>query len=112
MAPQYQLKKFYPHIFEALQKKQFEKMNGSVKESLEKGVETGVFRKNIDTEFTSRMYFNGMNGIKDKSIFPSQAFPMPTLIESYLEYHLRAIVTEKGLKLLNKFINHNSSINA
>lgn len=111
-SPQYQLKKFYPHIFEALQKKQFEKMNGSVKESLEKGVKTGVFRKNIDTEFTSRMYFNGMNGIKDKSIFPSQAFPMPSLIESYLEYHLRAIVTEKGLKLLNKFINHNSSINA
>ena len=49
-----------------------------------------------------------MSGIKDETIFPSQNFTMDYLMESYLEYHLRAIVTDKGLKILNKFINNQS----
>jgi hypothetical protein len=58
------------------------------------------------------MYFNGMTGIKDESIFPSSQFKMTQLMEDYLEYHLRAIVTEKGMKILNKFINNQILNNA
>lgn len=107
-SPQYQLKKYYPAIYQRLQFKQFEKMHDSVKESIQKGVDTGLFRSTIDVDFISRMYFNGMAGIKDETIFPQTLFTMDYLMESYLEYHLRAIVTEKGLKILNKFINNQS----
>lgn len=108
-SPQYQLKKYYPQIFEVLRIKQFEKMHDSVKDSLQKGVETNLFRSSIDVEFISRMYFNGMTGIKDETIFPQDKFNMEYLMESYLEYHLRAIVTDKGLKILNQFIIKNQS---
>lgn len=108
-SPQYQLKKYYPQIYELLRIKQFEKMHESVKESLQKGVDTGLFRQNIDVDFISRMYFNGMTGIKDNTIFPQTLFTMNYLMESYLEYHLRAIVTDKGLNVLNKFIISNQS---
>ncbi len=104
-SPQYQLKKYYPQIYSVLHLKQFEKMYVSVKQSMEKGVQTGLFRKNIDVDFISRMYFNGMSGIKDENIFPTKLFTMEYLMESYLEYHLRAICTENGLLTLNKFIN-------
>ncbi|MCB0448351.1 MAG: TetR/AcrR family transcriptional regulator, partial [Gelidibacter sp.] len=107
-SPQYQLKKYYPQIFQRLQIKQFEKMHESVKESIQKGVDTGLFRLNIDVDFISRMYFNGMTGIKDENIFPSEQFSMEYLMESYLEYHLRAICSERGLQLLTKFINNQS----
>ena len=103
-SPQYQLKKYYPQIHDALKVKQFEKMHESVLESLEHGVETGVFRNNIDVDFISRMYFTGMTGIKDNMFFPPEAYEMNYLMESYLEYHLRAIVTEKGMTILNNFI--------
>jgi hypothetical protein len=79
-------------------------MHGSVKKSLEDGVEKGFFRSNINSEFISRMYFNGMTGIKDERIFPLEMFKKDYLMENYLEYHLRAIVTEKGMKTLNQFI--------
>ncbi len=108
-SPQYQLKKYYPAIFERLKYKQFDVMYESVKESLIKGKETKVFREDIDVDFISRMYFNGMTGIKDYTIFPKETFTMEYLTESYLEYHLRAIVTEKGLKILNNFINTNQT---
>ena len=106
-SPQHQLKKYYPQIHEVLRLKQFEKMHESVQESLQKGVDTALFRSNIDVSFISRMYFNGMTGIKDETIFPRSKFGVEYLMESYLEYHLRAIVTEKGLEILNQFTNVN-----
>ena len=109
-SPQHQLKKYYPQIHDVLRMKQFEKMHESVQESLEKGVETELFRSSIDVGFISRMYFNGMTGIKDETIFPRNEFSSGYLMESYLEYHLRAIVTQKGLEILNQFINVNQSI--
>ncbi|NRB83268.1 MAG: TetR/AcrR family transcriptional regulator [Winogradskyella sp.] len=108
-SPQYQLKKYYPLIHSQLKFKQFEKMHNSVQESLQQGVNTGVFRDNIDVNFISRMYFTGMTGIKDNMFFPPEEFNMEYLMESYLEYHLRAIVTEKGFTILNQFITENQS---
>ncbi|WP_299116135.1 TetR/AcrR family transcriptional regulator [uncultured Winogradskyella sp.] len=108
-SPQYQLKKYYPAIHDALKSKQFDKMHESVSESLEKGIETKLFRENIDVEFISRLYFNGMTGIKDEVIFPKEKFNMEYLMENFLEYHLRAIVTENGFKILNQFITKNQS---
>lgn len=108
-SPQYQLKKYYPQIFEALKFKQFEKMQDCVKSSLQKGIDTELFRSNIDVEFISRMYFNGMTGIKDERLFPLDMFNMDYLMDSYLEYHLRALVTTKGKQILNKFITSNQS---
>lgn len=103
-SPQFQLKKYYFEIYEMLRFKQFEKMHESVSKSLKHGIDTGVFRSNINVEFISRMYFNGMIGIKDEAIFPKDLFKMSDLMEDYLEYHLRAIVTEDGMNILNKFI--------
>ncbi len=109
-SPQYQLKKYYPQIHNRLHLKQFEKMHESVKESLQKGIDTNFYRHEINVDFISRMYFNGMTGIKDDTFFPNELYNMETLMENFLEYHLRAIVTEKGLKELNKFITSNQSI--
>jgi AcrR family transcriptional regulator len=108
-SPQYQLKKYYPIIYDRLQLKQFDKMHKSISESLQKGIDTHLFRKNINVDFISRMYFNGMKGIKDETFFPPKLFAMDYLMESYLEYHLRAIVSDKGMNILNNFIKINKS---
>jgi len=112
VSPQYQLKKYYPQIFERLKIKQFEKMHSSVENSLKMGMDTGLFRPDIDINFISRLYFNGMTAIRDISVFPEQLFDKNYLFESYLEYHLRAIVTKSGLNLLNNYIQSNLTPNA
>ena len=112
VSPQYQLKKYYPQIFERLKIKQFEKMHSSVENSLKMGMDTGLFRPDIDINFISRLYFNGMTAIRDISVFPEQLFDKNYLFESYLEYHLRAIVTKTGLNLLNNYIKSNLTPNA
>ena len=103
-SPQHQLRKYYPNIHKELQRKQFDFMTKSVKKSLTKGVEMKLFRPSIDIDFISRMYFNGMVGIKNVDMFPTQKYSPEQLMENYLDYHLRAIVTEDGMKLLSSFI--------
>lgn len=104
---QYQLKKYYPKVFEQLEIKKFEKMHSSVERSLNKGIELELFRSNIDVAFISRVYFVGMSGIRDTSVFSEDQFNKNYLLESYLEYHLRAIVTDQGLSILNQYIEKN-----
>jgi hypothetical protein len=41
-----------------------------------------------------------MIGIKDKDLFPLTDYSMNTLMNYYLEYHLRGICTEKGIQQL------------
>ncbi|WP_271782762.1 TetR/AcrR family transcriptional regulator [Aquimarina algiphila] len=103
-APLYQLEKYYPKIHKGLKAKQFEVFKECVVDNLKRGIETGVFRKNIDIEFISRIYFIGTNGIKDKVMFPDQLFPVTQLMDNYLEYHILGITTEKGRTILNNLI--------
>ena len=99
-SPQYQLQKYYPKIFASISKKQFEIMQVCVIQNLNDGIKQGLYRKEIDVEFISRIYFNGMVAIKDKELFPLHNYSMNTLMNYYLEYHLRGICTEKGLEQL------------
>ncbi len=99
-SPQYQLQKYYPKIYATLRKKQFEEMQGLIKENLEKGIKQELYRESIDIDFIARIYFHGMVGIKDKDLFPLHNYSMSTLMTYYLEYHLRGISTEKGIEEL------------
>ncbi|MEW7289008.1 TetR/AcrR family transcriptional regulator [Aquimarina sp. 2304DJ70-9] len=104
VAPIHQLEKYYPKIHQGLKAKQFEVFQQCVVDNLRRGIEKGVFRKNIDIQFISRIYFIGTNGIKDKNMFPEQIFPVTKLMDDYLEYHILGITTEKGRTILNNLI--------
>ena len=103
-SPQYQLQKYYPKIFETLKQKQFESVNKCITANLKKGIEQGVYRKGIDINLITRLYFNGIMGIKNVELFPINEFNVTYLMDSYLEYHIRAIATEKGLEILQKIL--------
>ena len=103
-SPQYQLQKYYPRIFAALKVKQQKLIENQIRKNLERGISEGIYRQDIQIIFTSRMYFVGMIGIKDREVFPEKDFPMNELINQHLEYHVRAIATAKGLSILNNLL--------
>ena len=88
-SPQYQLQKYYPKIYNTLKQKQFTLIQELIKENLAKGIQQKLYRKEIDTDFIARIYFNGMVGIKNKDLFPLQNNSMNTLTTNHLEYHLQ-----------------------
>ena len=102
-SPNYQLQKYFPKIYEDLKSKEYLYLGEMVKSSIQNGIDSGLFRNEIDVEFVSRLYLNGMRGIRDIEIFPIEQFMIEDLFENYLDYHLRAIVTSKGMKTLTQF---------
>lgn len=106
-SPQYQLQKYYLSIHQTLQQKHFEIMQECVVDNVKRGVALGIYRENLNVEFVSRIYFSGVTSIKDQKLFPLSSFPVAQLMDDYLEYHLRGIVTPKGRKILNTIINSN-----
>lgn len=106
-SPQYQLQKYYPKVHETLKRKQYDVMQECIIANVRRGMEMEIYRNNLNVEFVSRIYFSGVTSIKDNSLFPMQIFSMLQLMDYYLEYHLRGIVTPKGRKVLNSIINSN-----
>lgn len=101
-APQFQLQKFYPEIYEEIKDREFNLFKDNFQESLKRGINSEYFRKEINIDFVTRIYLNGMRGVRDINLFPLNEFKVDEVIEDFIEYHLRAISTKKGVSLLNK----------
>lgn len=106
-SPQYQLQKYYPKIHRVLRQKHFEVMQDCVVDNIQRGMAQGIYRENLNIAFVSRIYFFGVTSIKDHTLFPNDIFPTAALMDDYLEYHLRGIITPKGREILNSIINSN-----
>lgn len=103
-SPIYQLQKFYPKIHKILMAKQFSKMGECISVNLSKGIEQGLFRTSINKELIGRFYFAGMTSLKDMELFNPNLFKAKEVQINYLEYHLRAICTEKGIAILEELL--------
>jgi len=102
-SPQYQLQKFYPNLYEIVRAKEFSILSGSFSKGIQKGIETGLFRKEINVDFITRIYFNGMRGVTDINLFPPDQYKIDQLLIDFSEYHLRAICTPLGIEKLNYY---------
>ncbi|NQW36763.1 MAG: TetR/AcrR family transcriptional regulator [Flavobacteriales bacterium] len=101
-SPEFQLKKYYPKIYAMLDLKKREIINTCFKDSLERGVIEGCFRKDINIDMVSKFYYLCITGIKNNELFVSE--DINNVMEEYLEYHIRAIATGQGLQTLNKIL--------
>lgn len=110
-SPQYQLQKYYPKIYKNISSRQYELVQCCVIENLERGITTGHYRSDIPISFISRIHFTGMMGLKDKDLFPSNEYSNSKLMEYFVEYHIRAISTAKGLETLQEFLTNRKKLN-
>lgn len=104
-SPIFQLQKYFPKIYKTLHGKEYCKMQDCVVTNLKKGVETGLYRPEIDIEFISKIYYSCVHALKDKNVFSDESYNFRMMEELYLDYHVRAISTTKGLKVLEKITN-------
>ncbi|UCE94022.1 MAG: TetR/AcrR family transcriptional regulator [Flavobacteriaceae bacterium] len=99
-SPHYQLQKYYPKVFKQLKEKQFQSLNLCVEDNLKRGIKEDYYRNDIDIDLITRFYLSGIMNLSNREFFPSDTYSLPNLKDAFLEYHVRAIATEKGLKTL------------
>lgn len=100
----HQLKKFYPELHDMLEKKWFESLKVCIESNLVRGIEQGFFRKDIDVNFITGIYFSGLVGVCDINVFPDVESHKSVLVFKFLEYHIRAISTKKGINKLETIL--------
>jgi len=104
-SPHYQLQKYYPRVFLQLKDKQFDLINRCISENLQRGIKDGYYRMDIDIDLITKFYLNGNMSLTDLDLFPQEKYNLSDIKESFMEYHIRAIATEKGLKILLNILN-------
>ena len=103
----YDCKRSIPNMLDGLKPSLRKIMFSCLKRNLKKGIELGLYRKEIMIEAIGRLYFAGMSSLKDVELFPTEMFNVKDLQNQYLEYHLRGICTKKGIDNLEKLIKAN-----
>ncbi len=95
-SPAYQLEKHYPKKYHEFVAKRKNLFIDTIVQNLEKGVREGLYRKEINIEMTSLFHYTLSTAIH------SQQKEAKVFWASMLDYQIRAIATEKGLKVLKE----------
>jgi len=111
-SPMFQLQKYYPRIYKNLIENEFIIFEECVGANIIKGIKEGLYRKNINEEVILKFYFLLIFGLHDENIFTFKNYSLNQLEIIALEYHTRAIATEKGIKVLEKELNKLLKINS
>jgi hypothetical protein len=103
-SPAYQLQKYYPRIFKQVKDKQFESVNLCIVDNLQRGITEGYYRSELNIDLITRFYFSGNMSLTNYELFPIEVYDISMLKDAFLEYHVRAVATEKGLKTLKNIL--------
>lgn len=99
-----ELRKYYPKTYERMEI-EFAKSDALfIDKLLEKGWEEELFRKDINVEFYKIFYTNVQRLRSVTNSFPERDFPFWETIYTIMEYFFRILVTEKGLKELERVL--------
>ncbi|MBC5863897.1 TetR/AcrR family transcriptional regulator [Flavobacterium turcicum] len=98
-SPVYQLKKHYPEVYQKVHQVQIEMCQACFKRNIVKGIEQGYYRKEINIDAYVDFYYSLIFSINENIKSEREAFALEM---QALEYHTRAMATEKGIIELNR----------
>lgn len=101
-SPMYQLKKYYPDIYTRLMEREVCMFRDCNKDNVEKGITEGLYRDSLEISLIGNFYFTLVFGVYDTDLYTRDMQELVKIDYKVLEYHIRAIATEKGLKELEK----------
>lgn len=100
-SPLYQLKKHYPEIHAKMMCKEMEDCSMFLRQNILKGIALGLYREDLNIETVTRFYYTLVFQVNENTISEKETQELELAI---LEYHTRAIATEKGLAELEKHL--------
>lgn len=104
----FELKKYH---FDAHQKLEEFKNNFILDfmiKNIRRGIDEGVYRKNIDPEIVAGIHVVHVTGIHFHDVFVNMGKSWQEIQEQQFRYHIRGLASEKGRQLLRKLMDLNS----
>ncbi|MDI6032679.1 TetR/AcrR family transcriptional regulator [Flavobacterium sp. LB2P84] len=98
-SPIYQLKKHYPEVYKNALKFQVDECEFCFRQNIEKGIAQGLYRESLNIESYIKFYYYLIFSINENIPSEREAY---SLEFDALEYHTRAMATEKGITELER----------
>ncbi len=98
------LKRYHIKVWKDVYKINSEKQRVQVLTILKKGINQGLFRKEIDVEIVTILLVNQLRMMHDATVFPREQFPQRAVFENVMISFFRGIATQKGLELIDKIL--------
>ncbi len=97
------LKKYHPKAWAIFQKHKHEHIIQSISGNLQRGVDAGLYRDDIDVKVLARMRVEQIEMAFDPAIFPPQKFAMIEVHTQLIHHFLRGILTAQGFEVYNHY---------
>jgi AcrR family transcriptional regulator len=98
----YDLQKYYPELHQALMLEQKTRMHEAIRENLIKGIEQGLYRKDMHVEVIARLHMTRMEYKYRPDEFLPEDIDARDVMREIFIYHLHGIANENGIKFLNE----------
>ncbi|MEI6594827.1 MAG: TetR/AcrR family transcriptional regulator [Bacteroidota bacterium] len=103
----YDLKKYFKSSWDKFVEFKTNFVYQNVLNNLETGQSKGYYQKDIDVKLIASLYVHLIDFLVSPTGFQNEHKTFRELHFEIMKYHLRAICTEKGLKILNEKIKNN-----
>jgi TetR/AcrR family transcriptional regulator, cholesterol catabolism regulator len=98
----YDLQKYYPDGWKIFCDHRNSFVYSCVKQNIERGIEQGLFRNDFNVDIVTRIYISRLDIVFNAELFPADKFIFTDVHKEMVFYHMRAILSPKGLKYLEK----------
>ena len=96
----YDLKKYYPQQYHAFQRLSFEVQQQYIEQFIERGIQAGLVRANINKEYVSHLFAKiYTDALRDFEQIESKGHNLPQFSRVATDILMRGILSEEGLKL-------------
>lgn len=99
----YDMQKYHPEAWKSFKTFKEEKILKMVVENLQKGMEQGLYRKDMDIRIIAKLRVEQVEMAFNPNIFPSDKFKPVQVQMQLLDHFMHGISTIKGHKLINKY---------
>ena len=100
----YDLKKYYPEIFDRTFLIRRNNIYNGVLANLKKGKLEGIYRKELNEEILTKLHVSRMEHIYSSSLFTKDEINSGEVFKEMFIYHIRGIANGKGIKVLEQNI--------
>ena len=90
------LSKVFPEIFEEHLQLRSDFIFEKIKINIEKGMEQGMYKKDVSSEMIARMYIAKLNDIHNPEIYPPEGFTFATIFTTLIDNVVKNITNEEG----------------
>ncbi len=106
----FDLRKYHPQSWQVFINHRNNEVYNCIKHNLERGISEGLYREDLNIEIITRIYIARVEMFIDNEIFPYDKFPPEKTFNVFMDYHIRGIATQKGIKLLEKIKSQNNGL--